>query len=303
MKRIEIAHKDIIVDCEDIKQFRVTAQTHRGRNFGVSGSAVFMASNGIALGSNVCPEIYGDRVWLQGWRKNRDDYELLVKPELFERIVFAINEYNLFDWERAKDKMPRKITYSAQDSRCDDGSVVTLLMLMEQTHRLSSFTQDNGYVFNACNGITLISDDYPRLEGSVLHVRGSQKQRDNEYVTINAPIYERVKDAIEEYNESNGLSGFATIDEDELTNDKHDSFTNNSQELDELILKTSQAMAKRVESFESENASRLSKEIGVSVSEANILLKNEPTVLEHCRTVVITYISRLLNELNERLSK
>jgi len=75
--------------------FQIIEQSHRGSNFG-DESSDFSASNGIVLASSLFPQIGYTAFYVRGTNHDEDDKILKTTSKTFERIQFAIQEYNNF---------------------------------------------------------------------------------------------------------------------------------------------------------------------------------------------------------------
>lgn len=91
MKFIEL---EIISVTETGVEFRISNQSHRGKDFGDNGS--FMARNNFRLESVVRPEAKGAILFVKGGLRYLDDIEMYASKHLFPRYASAIEEYNNF---------------------------------------------------------------------------------------------------------------------------------------------------------------------------------------------------------------
>lgn len=73
--------------------FVISAQTHRGTNFGGDNSNGYDAQNGVSLVSDSHPEICGHVLYVRGTDKSCDNLELTTTMAYFESYKVAIKEY------------------------------------------------------------------------------------------------------------------------------------------------------------------------------------------------------------------
>ena len=91
------------------------------------------------------------------------------------------------------------------DATVRSGDSVTF-RIKEQTHRDDEFTP-KGYSFSATSGVLLESAAGPEVqEGwNKLYVRGCNNSYDNNKLTCSPELYLKIKEAIREYNETDGM--------------------------------------------------------------------------------------------------
>lgn len=97
----------------------------------------------------------------------------------------------------------RKLVLS--DAVIRSGDQVTF-SIKEQTHRDDEFTP-GGMEFKATNGVILVSAAGPEVRqyGDRMFVRGCNKEWDNHKLTCSSAFFEKIKEAIKEYNETDGM--------------------------------------------------------------------------------------------------
>ena len=86
-----------------------------------------------------------------------------------------------------------------------EGDEVTF-QVVEQTHRCDDFTP-NGSAFKSSRGIKLESVCIPAATttSDTMYVRGEDERFDKKHLTVSALRFAKIMEAINEYNETNGL--------------------------------------------------------------------------------------------------
>lgn len=117
---------------------------------------------------------------------------------------------NRFHWypveekkEEEKEMEEKKRHIELAVVKVEEGGVT--FQVTEQTHRCDEFTPD-GISFESSCGITLRSVSVPEvLTCTIYCVRGEDERFDKKHITVSALRFAQIMEAINEYNETNGL--------------------------------------------------------------------------------------------------